>query len=57
VEQEFELLRKYLEWWIDRLYITTLEKKIEILRKQGYIEYGRSPEQLPNFDTWKLIVK
>lgn len=55
MEEEFELLRQYLRWRIDRLYVTTLEFKIANYAKTGFIEYGTPPNQLPNFETWKKV--
>ena len=49
MEEEFELLRKYLRWRIDRVYVTTLEFKIANYAKTGFIEYGTPPNQLPKF--------
>lgn len=55
MEREFELLNEYMRWWIDRLYITTLETKIRIFSECRYIEYGSPPKQLPDFKTWKKV--
>jgi len=55
MDKEFELLREYLNWFIDRLYPVTIDTKIEIYSKEGYIEEGQSPQYLGNFKNWKKI--
>jgi len=53
--KDLDLLGLYMEWFIDRIIETTLDKRIEIYSTHRYIEYGRKREYLPNFSQWKLL--
>ncbi len=53
--REFDLLQQYMSWWIKRRKPIALKTQINIWGKHGYIEYGRSANELPSFEQWKLI--
>lgn len=51
-EARLDALSMYMRWYIARLRVTTLRFRIENWGEWGYIEYGRSPSELPSFDHW-----
>ncbi len=55
MEREFDLLQEYLSYWIMHKAPIDLKTQINIWSKHGYIEYGRTVNELPTFEQYKLI--
>jgi hypothetical protein len=53
--EEFELLSTYLSWYIDNLKPVTLDYQLKVYAEHGYINEGRTRQQLPSFEQWKQL--
>lgn len=56
-ELEISLLKEYIGWFIDILIHVSVGFQVEVYKKTGRIEYGRSAKSLPDFETWKKVYK
>ena len=55
MKEEFELLRKYIQYRVKYLKPMTLKDQFDIWRNSGYWEYGRTKDQLASFEQFKLL--
>jgi hypothetical protein len=55
IDEDLELMKIYMRYRIDIMHPITLDYQIEIYRKTGFIEYGKTKSTVMSFEDWKLI--